>query len=44
VGEDGRDDGGAEETSKEMNRAGRTWDLVFRVERPSPPKENAGSQ
>jgi hypothetical protein len=44
VGEDGRDDGGAEETSKEMNRAGRTWDLVFTVERPSPPKENAGTQ
>ena len=33
VGEDGRDDGGKQEPSKETKRPSETWDLVFRVER-----------
>jgi hypothetical protein len=34
VGQDGKDDSGAEEPPKEMKKEGQTYDLVFRVERP----------
>jgi hypothetical protein len=42
VGEDGRDQGGEEAVPGPTERTGAMLDMVFRVERPVAPQENAG--